>query len=669
MSNLTLATVEGTGNFLPIGSVVSLVDEYPAVFEHEGLVYTQDDVPGRVIPDFDTKVPSAIKGYVKDNFAPLAEHNVVEATNAASIAPNGTIVRAFTNDKTGVSRAGITIQRKAVGEATFTSTFVSNTGLNTYMSHPFVRTDNKGSWVVSLSNEVYSSSDDGLTWSLILSVNTLASYAVREVKFGSSGVLLISAQGTSSSTISLYITKDLGKSWEKTPSPYTFSSLVNTEGTTWYALVTGNATFYKSTDDGLTWSSDGVLPAALAGTTYKHAPMWFSAGRFYVLDNFTVKTGTSLTTLASLTGTYRALGVDDKGNAVALSNAAVTCRSTNGAAFVPLTNRLGTPECPVQDISYSNGVYVDRMGSFITEADLVAGKAPVSFVLSQASYMPSGACGNDGIVVIPLNISTYMYSTDFGRTFVYKTFDTPMGSSLSNCVTIGGVATDSFGNWAVLCANTQIVFYSNDNGLTWSNKTLTGFAAGSTIGISGGGASGTFIVVNYLGDYAITNNGFSSVSVVSLSTGLSTNVNAVAYHAGQFYWIVRISTGTQYSIVAVDAISFTRNTYALSLDLSISGFSTIVQDQGKLYVSNNDNTFVITPNAGAVAVSVLPGNYLVYSVVDGVINNPRVSNATGVTLDKIGEILVARRQIPSNFLWTKGIRDLSLPVNSYIKVS
>lgn len=573
MSNFPLVTIEGSGNFNPAGTVVNLVPTLPRVFEADGILYSRDNTPGRVIPDFDTKVPEFLKGRVNDftkiNFIQAAELRY----SGAAISSTGTIIRVLgTKGSTQV-----TIDRLKTGEAQFTTVYTSNTTNNnsaaTVSKSLFVVSGTGGKWCVASGGHIFTSLDDGNTWK----VNPVDVGGTRDLRVGSGDVLLLVAAPTAASTTyTIYRSTDFGLTWIAVNSQGCVT-LTSTTGNNWVGLLPTTSTI-QSSDNGVTWTAG---PTSTVSVNF-NAHIVFTSGRYYVRYGTNIATGTALTSLSTLPSISPvAIGVDASGNCVAVTNSGIVHRSVAGSGFVPLDYRAGRYALGGSDysttLSFANGIWCDRGGSFITNTDLVANNkswtswetlTPFSFGEAQGKSRVGHYDSTSGVAIIMLNYNSYLRSTDKWDTWELRNFNVSNRTALDTDAAPRGIACDGFGNWVALFNSSSNLYYSTDNGLTWVSKVSP---ATSGVDVVGGGGSGCFYIKQSAagGGGKHTNNGFITSTTIANPATTMIASNAIYLSNGLFVDMVQDAGVNTLWITVVNASTGAKRDF--SLDFSVKG--------------------------------------------------------------------------------------------------
>lgn len=670
MSNFPLVTIEGSGNFNPAGTVVTLAGTLPRVFEVDGILYSKDNTPGRVIPDFLNKVPEQLRGRASDltvfNFMPSGNSR----DSGASISSTGTIV------KVSVVSGVITVDRKLPTDTQFVTMFTGgySAGNSTNFAGNraiFVVTDHLDKWCVAVGKQTLVSLDNGSTWNSKLRSDA----GPQDLRVGPSSVLLMSVSNGSSYT--LLRSTDFGLTWVSVSVAGTVVSLTPTTGNNWVALTGTTATF-TSADNGVTWVTGGTLGHnANAAST-----IMFTNGRFYVKTGTNVYTGTVITTLTLLTSVNTSsIGVDASGNCISITQEGVVSRSVAGANFTTLDYKASSDISNVNgyNISFSNGVWCDKDGGVITNTNLVNNnRSWTSFALITGGYFSSFGTSRvghsdtpTGVSIYVLNYNSYLRSTDNWITWELRNFNVANRTQLATGTEVRGVASDGFGNWAIVFNASSQLLYSTDGGLTWVFKVSP---ATQPYDIVGGGGAGCFYIKDSGGVGRHTSNGFSnstnknftasnmgSRNAVYIPTGFFVDVWHEAANNVLWFGVTNATTGvfSQYTInhavktgASFDSFGLLLNTLGSSV---IFGFNQVLADG--LNVSASP-VFFVDP---AVWNNTTNG-----TVRDGIIV------AASWDLQINGTTVMPRSNSPlvrtANFE-SLGIRPLSLTSNQYLKVT
>jgi hypothetical protein len=411
----------------------------------------------------------------------------------------------------------------------------------------FMTTDNTGSWVVYLGQNLIRSLDNGLTWSAVsLRTDSPDPFSVLDLKWASNGTLMaVIRTNTSSTTRSVYRSVDKGVSWKAVNlgqgNPV---SVVHTTGTTWVTIHNGVTTTRISTDDGITWSEGDTL----GFTPDNFSQIMHSNGRFYAVTGTTLRTGTTLTNLTtSLATDVRAFTVDTSGNCLALVTSGDYKYSSNGAGFTNVNQKTisrFTFNASLR-LTFGGGNWVDNWGSFITTADLLTHKS--WYATSTSVDGQHFETSNTGRSIIALNTQCYLMSDDNCSTFEVRKFNVPTNGVEARTF-ISGCATDNNGNWVISLhtgSNTARFFVSQDNGLTWvlRSQALTGGARK----VKGGNLPGRFVVQGQ-DTVTLTNDSFNNILAATATAGIGSQ--NIIYHEGFFHMLTW--TGSEAQLVTVN---------------------------------------------------------------------------------------------------------------------
>ena len=665
MANLPLATVEGSGNFQPVGTIINAqLPTGTRVFEYDGILYTRDNTPGYAIPNFDTKVPSYLKGLAEaHSYINLQEVSLTSNITGAGIASDGTIIRL----STGTAGAK-TIERKSAGDSQYITVFAALPIPPQGQSQPvIIETDNNGRWIIALKGQLLISKDNGDNWDIKSLVIGNILKPIHDVKFGTGGVVLLSCRASEGNTASyMYRSTDYGTTWTPVTAGAEIVSMCRTTGTNWVGVSVGSSATRQSSDDGATWTAGPPLPITIGSDTYGNIRILYSAGgRFYVKNDQIVYTGTILTSLIALTGASPVgLGVDANNNAVAINSGGQVFRSSNGANFVSTNNRASIVATPY-DVRFANGTWIDCEGNYITNTDLLASKSFTSWSLYSSVGFNSGTAtvmvdvSDSGVAIFSLNYNTYLRSTDGFKTFEVRSFNVNLTNN-STSPFVSGVATDDAGNWVVTFNRCNQLFYSSDNGLTWVIKTNP---AGNSdySGVAGGGGAGRFLIAQDGATCHYTNDGFNTSSTKTV-TGSSQAASAYPVYCGNGFFAFMGSTGSSSRLLVVNASTGVDITHIL-INFNPVNNSQMFGAQGTVFLG-------IYMYTGISTVSYpVEGNRNLGSPYSGIINGiPVIGYSYGI-LQVAPKSVISIIPTKASNLWMEGVRNFGYSATTFIKVN
>lgn len=665
MANLPLATVEGSGNFNPAGTVVSvLVPTGTRVFDNDGVLYAKDNTPGYAIPNFDTKVPSYLKGLVSTpsyiNFQEVAQG---PDRMAAGIASDGTIMRF------ALGYSGFNIERKKVTDPQFVTMKTGGTYSQGSASPAFVETDNNGRWLIAFRGALLISLDDGVTWSERWVRQNADTYAaIKDVKFGTGGVVLLSARISSGNTAYyLFRSTDYGLNWTQVASESGPASMCRTTGTNWIAILNSSANTRQSSDDGATWTAGPTLPFTVSNDSNGNCRVAYSNGRFYVKSDVSVYSGTALASVVALSGAASAtgFGVDVSGNCLVTSGGSLF-KSIAGANFVAVNCRSTFMTGLPFDIKFANGTWVDLEGSYISHADVITGNKSLTawaFANNQAlggsNYGTCVDTSASGVTLLVLNYNSYLRTTDGFKTWEIHNFNVHITNGTYPFPT--GVATDDFGNWVVTFNGCSQLAYSSDNGLTWVIKTNP---ATNNLGVAGGGGSGKFLVAENNGTAChYTGDGFNTSTPKTINGTDNAGCSNPVYCDNGFFAFIGNVSNTSSRLLVVNAATGASTTHFLTTYSATGSNSPLFVYKGTLYIGNSSYMHINT-SAGPIEGVVQSGT--VSSVYNGV---PHPAGSFGTSV-QVGPTTMAPvwASKGTNF-YQEGIRNYSLTSTQFIKVT
>lgn len=524
---------EGFYKTLALGAVAQFADASGDLLQVGDSYFAKQGVPGRVIPNF-ASTPDSIKDQVSSpDLLPLGPAAAVLANlNAAGIASDGTAVLI-----SGVSVNNIYLHR--AGEDGYELVAEALPAYSTADTEGIVETDNAGNWIIAKNGYLYLSHDNGETWAANRLKN-IATDAHYDLMWADNGTIL-AIFGFSAAQY-VYRSTDAGRSWSQVSNINNGGTVFYAGADTWYLVRESNTTIYKSTDDGLTFSADVTLPftpSADGNLMTGRA----SGSNFYILNSAVMYGGSDLTALSNIGTSVYALGVDGLGNAVSLQATTGRIQRSDNAGALTNTDActLGINSGDRYYLQFSNGIWIERNGGMITDADLVAGgKSLTDWSLWQFAAAKSGDWDQtNGVTIVALNPNSYVRTTDGFATWTLHNFDVAC-DNFTAAAAVAGVACDQNGSWIVTFDGEEYFYHSTDGGLTWVERTV---GSGVLAGCAGGDTAGVFLL---LADDATGNGWFTddnfATSSEKTTTGAALTTWQPIYHDGFFYWIARVST-------------------------------------------------------------------------------------------------------------------------------
>lgn len=665
MPNFSLSTVEG-GLQGPTGSIALFHSKFPTTFSLEGNVYTKSNVPDRVIPDFDTKVPAALKGIVSDPTR-IPNMPVVDGVNAVSgISTDGTMLRIEF-----VSNGNYRVFRKLSSEPLFSQIATkAGSAVIQNATRSFLVTDNLGSWVAYLAGCILLSNDNGVSWRELPLTVAVTTGSVIDLKWGSNGTLhMVARRETSDTTFRVYRSTDKGESWVKSATgPSAPNCVAYVSGSTWVAVNLGVSTTHISTDDGITWTTGAALPFNLNANTSQN--QFFSTnGRFYILSLNTWYTGLTLNTMSSLGTDYIGIGVDASGNCLALNTTGLYRYSANGAAVTNINQKtIGLSSAQTgYSLAFAGGTWIDNHGSYITTTDLLAQK---SFT-AQSNNCFNQFCvtSASGRSILALNCQSFLQSDDNWNTWVIRKYDiaTNTISALGQNLRVQGIATDNNGGWAVLIGgnSTVYVIVSSDNGVTWVVRSVV-IGTGTSVSIAGGTLAGRYYIMGSGTVGRFTSDAFLNTTVASQG-GNHESYN-VGFYGGYWYFITS-NGGAEFHVNTVKESTGVISVSTLGTDLSagLGGSSQHMftyKNQaylgGYYFVVNEGNATILKDSTFGAVNNFFDGN------INGFFSAVplfQIGSKKGLAVSTIVQ------NISAVSFYTEGITGVTLGTNEYIKVS
>lgn len=564
---------EGYYKTLALGAVAQFADAGGDLIQVDKSYFARQGVPGSVIPDF-ASAPASIKDQVSNpNLLPLGPAATTLAReNAAGIASDGTAVIV-----SGISVTNIYLHR--AGEEGYELVAEGLPAYSTADTEGIVETDNAGNWIIAKNGYLYLSHDNGETWA-VNRLNQVAD-AHYDLMWADNGTILAIFGFASAQFI--YRSTDAGRSWAQVNSFNNVGTVFYAGSDTWYVIRESTTTIYKSTDDGVTFSADVTLPFtpnADGNLMIGRA----SGSNFYILNSSVIYGGNDLTTLSNIGSSVYGLGVDGLGNAVALQ--ATTGRIQRSANAGSLTNTdactLGISASSRYYVQFANGVWIERNGGMITDADLVAGsKTLTDWSRWQAAAAKSGDWDQtNGVTIVALNPNSYVRTTDGFATWTLHNFDI-VCTNFTAAVAVAGVACDQNGSWVVTLEGEEYFYHSTDGGLTWVERTI---GSGVLAGCAGGEAAGVFLL---LADDATGNGWFTddnfATSAEKVGTGTAQTTWQPIYYDGFFYWIN--GAGTTYYITRLRVSDGVASNTTLVNNINV-GERPAIQSAGQIAVDS-----------------------------------------------------------------------------------
>lgn len=676
MALKTLVEVEGSGNNLPVGGITKITGALGDVLDINGTIFAKDELPGRVIPNFNTVVPQELKGYVDDPYyLPLTVGQIFNAgVCGAGISSTGTII----SIKRVSSNAYI--YRKDPTKDSYD--FIESTSLLTNRDDMASRVVYAGNnkWCAAVGAKLMTSDDDGLTWASTSLPNT--DFALVDMRAGDNGTIAAvfkNSESAGNTPLSLYGSNDGGLTWTTLSSTSSASGVCYTENNIWlHTNLSG--TFYRSvTYDGATVSSNPNIDTISFRNSHLRDYTYFSNGIYYRLRDGNLFVSNDPENFPSAVGSnFMGLGVDDSGNALLIDTDGYIHKCTNGGAPVYTGTKVYSfdlgPSQPYVEFQYGNGIWVLNSGAFISDADLTAGNSWTDWNPTVNSQVKNGDTSSAGTSIVGINENCCVRSTDNWETFDLVKFNVNKSNLftgvLSGATSVSGVATDNHGTWAVAFERTNGLLLSTDDGLTWSvvNLGLFDQASNSIGAVTGSDRENTFALTISAGTdnghLYYTTNSFGGLIDADAGSG-NIGCSQAVYHDDLFYWGKDNSTND--SICTVNVVTGEVRSDNIG-DAGINVGSEMFNYGGTIFIETSIVRGISKEDGATPSqrVSVSQLSFQVGGLIDGEPTSTRIYQLTDdVRLNP----LYASSTNGFKTLQVQGITNLNLETNEYIKVS